>query len=142
MTVDPILFLKIAIGAIILIALFLRLWQYLLSLGIKDSNYPVVQHAMRRRRVEKKKSSPFLPGSKIGGAIDKESSQYVEDIMKHGLSTDHIRKAKKKRHPFVRDLMDIRRAIILDDLLDRKWNDRTFFSDGEDQTGWDEKKEK
>lgn len=142
MTVDPILFLKGVVGVMFALALFLRLWQYLLSLGIKDSKYPVVQHAERRRRVEKKKSSPFLPGSKVGGAIDKESSQYVEDIMKHGLGANRKRKVKKKRHPFVRDLMDIRRAIILDDLLDRKWNDRNVFPEGGDQMGRDEKWEK
>ena len=128
MTFDPIQFLIGAGGVLIGIVLFLRLWQYLLSLGFKDSKYPVVQHAEQRRRVEKKNPSPFLPGSKVGGAIDEASTQYVEGIMKHGLKADRNKKAKKKRHPFVRDLMDIRRAIILDDLLDRKWNERNIFS--------------
>ncbi|MEM6630669.1 MAG: hypothetical protein AAF694_13400 [Bacteroidota bacterium] len=101
-------------------------------MGIKDNKYPIVQHARRKEKEEKKEVVPYLPGSKIGEDFGKEDTKYVEDIMEKGLSiTQFNEKKKKKRHPFVRDLMDIRRAIILDDLLDRKWNKRRPEERGE-----------
>ena len=123
MMIDPLVFLTIVGVIFIGTLLFLRFWQFLNSTGVKDNKYPIVQHAKRKEKEEKKEVVPYLPGSQIGEDYGKEDTQYVEDIMEKGLSiTQFKRKKKRKRHPFVRDLMDIRRAIILDDLLDRKWN--------------------
>ena len=124
MTINPLIFFTIVGLGVISILLFLRFWQFLNSMGIKDNKYPIVQHAKRKEKEEKKEVVPYLPGSKIGEDYGKEDTQYVEDIMEKGLFITQFKrkKNKKKRHPFVRDLMDIRRAIILDDLLDRKWN--------------------
>ncbi len=142
MTFDPIQFLLGFVGIALFILLFLRFWQFLISLGIKDSKYPIVQHADRRVVEEKKPLSPFLSGSKVGKNIDEESTRYVEEIMKKGLQNSPRKKSKFKRHPFVKDLMDLRRAILLDDLMDRKWKDPSLYPDEEDSQRrgkWDDK---
>ena len=82
-----------------------------IKFGFKDNNYSGVQR-ISRKSPPKKSSEAFLPGSRSG----EDSS--VEMLKKH-LAVDEPRKKKKKQKTIFTSKLDIKRAYIIDAILDK-----------------------
>ncbi len=123
MTIDPFLFLRIIIWAFLGILLFLFLRYVLFLRGFRDRKYPIVQHA-DRKLPPPPKPEKFLPGSHFDEDEDVDDFWELDTIMDEGLEITHLEKEKRssKAHPVLGDLDSLRRAFLIDDLLNRKWD--------------------
>ena len=87
-------------------------FRYLrIKFGFKDNNYSGVQR-IPRQSPPKNSSEAFLPGSRAGD----DSS--VELLKKH-LQEDETTKKKKKPKRVFNSKLDIKRAYIIDAILDK-----------------------
>lgn len=95
--------------------LFLWVRYIWFRLGFKDSKYTKVQHS--RRKLPPEPDEPnFLPGSR-------SEEEYSTDakVMEEGLELTKLGKKPKKGHYLFRNKKELRRDIIIDDLLDQRW---------------------
>ncbi len=123
MTIDPFLFLRMLFWTLLGIGAFLYLRHVFFKWGIRDSKYPTVQHA--DKKVPPPPRPPqFLPGSYIDEDEDWDDTFEVESILGEGLNITKLEEAKHppKSHPILGDLKDLRKAFLLDDILNRKWD--------------------
>ena len=112
MIVLKIIFYPLLIGFLLVVLNYIL---YLLK--FKDNKYPIVQ---RSDKLEPEEETPevFLPGSRM--AIEGEED--IKKAMEEGLEITKLEVEKKKeRHPVFGTKDDLKRAIILEDLLRKKW---------------------
>lgn len=112
--------ITILIGLFCLLAYLLV--RYLrIRIGLKDSNYGGVQHSLREVPPPPPESL-FLPGSRSDNAPTvAEIMQELEKDMKVQKNIGR----KRKREPVFQNKLDIKRAYIIDAILDKpKWSDR------------------
>jgi len=122
MTIDPIIFLR-TVGIIISSTIgFLFLRHVFVTLGFKDTKYPIVQHAERKEPPPLSQVT-FLPGSKVRNTVSDDDGS-IEKLMEEGLSLTHLEEKEQTRkvHPLFGSLKDLKRAVILENLLERKWD--------------------
>jgi len=123
MTIDPFLFLRILFWSFLGIFLFLFLRYVLFLRGFSDRRFPIIQHA-DRKLPPPPKPEKFLPGSYFDEEEEEEDSLDLDKIMDEGLEITHLEEEKRspRAHPVLGDLKDLRRAFLMDDLLNRKWD--------------------
>ena len=110
---------------ILAIALILYLRFLFFKYGDKDSKYPIVQHS-NKKLPPPPDPEPFLPGSRMGGEFNEDA----EKAMKEGLELTEFKEERfKKKHHLLGTKEDIKRAFILDDILDKKFFKRDDWRD-------------
>ena len=109
------LFLSILIG-ILLLLLYLFFRYLRIHFGLKDSNYGGVQHSLQVPPAVSTEEL-FLPGSR---ADEEDAVIKIKKALEEGLEVK-VSKASKHKKLF-RNKQDIKRAYIIDKLLERpKW---------------------
>ena len=86
-----------------------------IQLGFKDSNYGRVQHTQRLPKT-KEKQETFLPGSRadLPDAVDE-----IAKAMEEGLEVFQFKKKKKNKGNPLGSKLDMKRAYIIDAILER-----------------------
>lgn len=109
------LFLSILLGLLLLVAyLFYRYLR--IRFGLKDSNYGGVQHSLQAQ-VPISSEELFLPGSRANA---EDAVIKIAKVLEEGMEVKVYRNFKRER--LFRNKDDIKRALIVDKLLDRpKW---------------------